>query len=370
MKRKVTAQWLEKYNRWQCKAQREGHRRTFTSYTPGKRGKAEAERKANLWLNGLINGNERFDALFALFLEDQKARTSTGNYTNAESIGRIWLTPRIGKKRMENLTQQDFQDILNQAAEKGRSRKTISNIRGVITAFLRFARKKSATDMRADDLVIPGKAVAGTRSIHGHKELMTLFTTATTTFRGETVDEWYIHAFRFLAVSGLRPGELCDLRADQPEGKLCVGGSFNRFKEHTSGKTRNAIRTFILPSLAVRIIEDQRAMLKAKRVISPYLFPREDGEQTTSAFLYKRWQRYQQRNGLPGISLYELRHTFISMCKGVIPEPLIQPVVGHSSTMPSYHTYGHGLPGEQETVAGMIDNVFVDMAEALKKAKS
>lgn len=362
-KRKLAAVWIESHRRWQLKIQRDGVRRTFYSSIPGKRGKSECERKAALWADGFCNSPMKLGALWKLFLVDQEARTGTGNYTNMESIGRTWILPKLAHKRVENITEQDFQNILNSAAMKGRSKKTISNIRGAFTAFLRFARKNRATDLRADDLVIPHRAPIGKRTVLEGRDLSILFTSTKTMHRQKVIDEWYIHAFRFLASAGLRPGELCELKErEQTSTKsLSVTGSLNRFGEHTSGKTANAIRTFVLPTIALQIIGDQKAMLKAAGIVSPYLFPAPDGNQSTSALLYKHWIKYQKFNDLPGISLYELRHTFVSVCKGNVPEPLIKPIIGHSSDMPSYKTYGHAMSGELEMVAKMIDSAYAEI---------
>ena len=361
--RVIAPKWLENQNRWQVKLWIDGVRRTFTSATPGRKGREECARKARIACNGIADDSIRISALYALFLEDVKARTSTGNYTNLESLGRVWILPSIGSKQMRRLTEQDMQDILNSAGKKGRSRKHISNIRGALTSFLRFARKKGVTQLHADDLVIPNSAPVGERSILSKNDLEILFSVNTTTFNKKPCDEFYIHAFRFLVTVGLRPGELCELQR-RNQGDCCaisVHGSFNRFSEHTHGKTRNAVRTFILPSLGTKILADQAQMLKEKRIISKYLFPDRDGDQLTSRELYKRLKRYEAVNGLTDVSLYELRHTFVSMCKGVIPEALIQPFVGHSSKMPTYNTYGHQMSDDMQTVAALIDSAYADI---------
>ena len=361
--RVIAPKWLENQNRWQVKLWIDGVRRTFTSATPGRKGREECARKARIACNGIADDSIRISALYALFLEDVKARTSTGNYTNLESLGRVWILPSIGSKQMRRLTEQDMQDILNSAGKKGRSRKHISNIRGALTSFLRFARKKGVTQLRADDLVIPNSAPVGQRLILSKSDLETLFSVTTTEFNKKQCDEFYIHAFRFLVAVGMRPGELCELERGK-QGDNCavsVHGSYNRFGEHTHGKTKNAVRTFILPSLGVKILADQAKMLKAHGIVSKYIFPDRDGGQLTSRELYKRLKRYEAVNGLTGVSLYELRHTFVSMCKGVIPEALIQPFVGHSSKMPTYNTYGHQMSDDMQTVAALIDSAYSDI---------
>lgn len=276
--------WLEKYQRWQVKVWIDGVRKTFSSSIHGKKGQQECLAKARNALNRVYHPTMRINKLYADFLQDVKDRTSTGNYTNLESIGRVWILPCIGPKQIQRLTEQDMQNILNAAAKEGKSYKYISNMRGALTAFLRFARKSRATTLYADDLVIPNYAPKGQRKVFSTADIEKLFTIETTTFRKKACDEFYIHAFRFLVVTGLRPGELCELQKkyQDSETRVAVHGNFNRFGEHTTGKTKNAVREFILPKIGVQILEDQLAMLKRHGIISKYLFPDRDGDQLTS----------------------------------------------------------------------------------------
>ena len=115
--------WLEKYSRWQLKVTIDGKRRTFTSSTPGRKGQNECMKKARDAENGLVSASVKVSALYVPFLEDARARTSTGNYTNLESLGRNWILPNVGHKKVSALTEQDMQNVLNLAHTKGKSRK-------------------------------------------------------------------------------------------------------------------------------------------------------------------------------------------------------------------------------------------------------
>lgn len=50
MKRSAEAIWVEARNRWQINVQKDGKRKNFTSSLPGRKGKHEAELKADEWL--------------------------------------------------------------------------------------------------------------------------------------------------------------------------------------------------------------------------------------------------------------------------------------------------------------------------------
>ena len=54
--------------------------------------------------------------------------------------------------------------------------------------------------------------------------------------------EWYVHAFRFIIVNGLRRGECAGIREeDIHAGVLTIQRSINRLGEITDGKTQIAI---------------------------------------------------------------------------------------------------------------------------------
>ena len=102
------------------------------------------------------------------------------------------------------VTEQHFQNIINTAFESGRAEKTLKNIRGTITQFLKFCRKCNATTLFPENIKIP-KAKKEEKKILGIDDIKKLFTIS-------DEEEFYIHAFQFIVVTGLRRGELLALQ--------------------------------------------------------------------------------------------------------------------------------------------------------------
>ena len=73
---------------------------------------------------------------------------------------------------------------------------------------------------------------------------------------------------------------------------------------------------------------------------------------------YNRWKRYCAYNGIPVMSLYELRHTFVSVVK-TLPAGEVKQLVGHSQDMDTFGVYGHALTGDDETTAQAVNGVFL-----------
>ena len=92
---------------------------------------------------------------------------------------------------------------------------------------------------------------------------------------------------------GLRPGELAHIQYKRDiKGRRCyLRGAISVHGDFTSGKNENALRSFVLPDLAMQEVEAQLAMLKEAGVVSPFLFPGRDGEHLVYETYRAHWER-------------------------------------------------------------------------------
>ena len=92
-------------------------------------------------------------------------------------------------------------------------------------------------------------------------------------------------------------------------------------------------------------------MLKAAGIISPYLFPNENGGHIIYLTFKSRWYRYRDYNGLSSRAFYEMRHTFFSLNKKA-PAELVKMMGGHGK---DFGTYGHAIDGDLEQMTALAD---------------
>lgn len=244
-RRRAEALWIEARQRWQLNVQRDGKRKTFTSSTPGKRGKPEAEAKADDWLDAGQPEDMRFDAAWAIYLDHIRRNTGTANARDIECIGRNWLLDtkekkRLSAKRLSRIHLKDLQDIISDAGEMGRAKRTCKNIKDKLSGFFRFA-KDHGWDYTVDPqrIKIPTQARAASRKVIQPDKLRILFSDPAITRHGTTVTAPYIHAFRLLVVIGCRSGELCGLTLDDYDGTyLTICRSINKYYEATPAKQK------------------------------------------------------------------------------------------------------------------------------------
>lgn len=345
MTRSNSAVWDEESQRWAIRVQSEGIRRRFYSDVPGRRGKADAERQADEWLKSHTQDEEiRCAQLIEDWLKDYVA-LGYDDY-QYRNLAKNHITPYIGQTRIGRLTEQHMQDVILEAHKKGLSRKSLANIRGCMTCFVKYCRKRGCTTLRPEDLVIPRDAPRFEKRTLQPADIRKLFSSDEMILNNKVVPAWFIHAFRFAAVTGLRPGEVLGLQVSDISGELItIERSVNRKNKLTSGKNENAQRTFRMNSFAMDELSAQRAMLQREGVVSPWLFPWTNGNHARESLFYDHWIVYQKHNGIEPISLYELRHTYVSVNKEM-PRELLQMQVGHSTSMDTHGTYSHELDGD------------------------
>lgn len=345
MKRTNTAAWDEKNQRWRISVQKNKVRKSFYSSTAGRNGQREANRKADEWLEGNVESRIRADRALDMFVDNIKERTSFSNYDVEERRVRLYIKPVLGNVYVDTLNEANLQSVIDKQAKK-LSKKSLTNLKATIKAFIKYCRKNKWTSLVPDDLDIPKGVTNGEKEVLQPSDVEKLFHSDYTTWRGKPVLEPYVNAWRFQVLTGLRPGELFGLKwTDIKDGYVFLKRSRNKFDEITKGKNENAIRSFKLTPYDKMILESQPRT-------DEYIFPVKTGMQ------YKdRLARYCKANNMTVVTPYELRHTFVSLVKQ-LPEGLVKPLVGHSKDMDTFGVYGHALSGEDEIVAKQLQAVF------------
>ena len=354
--RKNEAAWVESRKRWQINVQANGIRKTFTSSKAGKKGKIEAEHKADEWLQTqIIGGNTRCSVLLDLFLAQKKQTTSHTNSSQIEYHIRYYIRPVIGLKRIDRVTEDDLQAIIDRAHAAGRYHKTLTNIRATTQAFIKFCRKKKVTALFPENITIPRNAPKKEKHIAEPDDIRKLFTFSTTYWHLAERFDWYIHAYRFSVLTGLRPGELLGLQwSDIHNERITIRRSINDDGELTAGKNENAHRTLALQGIAQKELDAQRDMLRRNAIVSPYIFPTPESDVTAQKRYRNSWQRYCKYHGLTKTTPYELRHTYVSL-NDEMPDGLKKKAIGHSKNMDTEGVYGHLKTGDLERIAQYSD---------------
>ncbi len=342
--RKNEAKWVEAKEHWRIAVQSNGERREFYSKITGRRGKLEAEYKADIWLETKKEGGtQRVDTILDEWIKWQEdAGMDVAQY---RSISKTRIKPSIGRRQVRTITERDLQNIIDEAFKDGLSHHSLKNIRGCLTSFVRYCRKAGASQLHPEDLSIPKSAPRGEKSSLTPDEIRKLFSSSATTWREKVVSDFLIHAYRFGVCTGLRPGELLGLQwkdIDMNTGLVKIQRSLNTSNKITSGKNERAIREFYVNEQAQNELREQMVLLSAVKLLNePWVFPWINGGPTRQTNFYKAWKRYAAHNGITALSPYEMsRHTNVSINKRM-PDLLLKKSLGHGSSMDTKGNYGH-----------------------------
>lgn len=362
----ATPIWNEKEQRWVLRLSIDGSRKKFTSNVPGLSGKREVLRRSREFLeSGVRKKSPTVSDVWPEFLQDVSARASQEQLRNVELNGRLYILPRVGDRKVSKMTQHDWQVVLNEATGRDGhvlAKKSLENIRGVISSFLVFCFRCGLIPTKETSLYIPAGHPAGEKEILQPEEVRRIFS-------DDFSSDWFINLWRFMLLTGMRPGEALGLQwSDFSSGSVTINRSVNARGRVTPGKNENAHRRVPLSSLALDVIQNQKE--RTSFLDSEWVFCNQVGTMPKQALTFKYFKKIALAVGHPDVSPYCLRHTFVSMLKHAVPEQMIKSIVGHSAAMDTFGVYGHAVEGEQQIMASALDAAFSSTVPVISSSGS
>lgn len=348
--------------RWRIQARKDGKRYSFSSSTPGAKGRRECMAKYERWLYEEGSGEKTVKKVASEYLLDVAARVGANSeaYIQNERYIRLYIVPYCGEKKIGKMTLRDWQALINTAqgaSGKPLSHKTLENLRGIIMGIIKFGYSDYQCELPRGDLYIPKGHSREEKQILQPSDIRRLF---------EQSDKWYYPLFCFLAITGMRPGEALGLQVDDLQNQCVrIKRAVNARGIITSGKNENSRRIVPIGALASEILRKTIARNEEKKLHTQWIFCDIHGGPGNQSTMRNQWNELKAERGLPG-TVYSLRHTFISLTKSALPEQTIKDIVGHSVSMDTFGTYGHIVDGESRRAAEIIDLTFGDIFGAKK----
>lgn len=126
MRRTNTAKWDDKTKRWKIYVQKDNVRKTFYSSIKGKEGQREANAKADNWLeNNITDTKLKVRKTVEKYMEQLRLTSSQSHCKQYEYYFNDWILPKIGDVRIEKVTEQQLQDIINIVYAHGLAKKNL-----------------------------------------------------------------------------------------------------------------------------------------------------------------------------------------------------------------------------------------------------
>lgn len=353
----ATPVWNKNRKLWVIQGQKNGIKKVFYSSIAGQKGKREVLDKYDDWVEFGGVKNITVEKCVELFLKDIESRLGKKDtWIQNEQYCRLYVLPTLGKARMNNLTLRDWQSVINDARPHTRhvqtlSKKSLSNLRGVLVSLHRFAYMNYYCDDWRGSLYIPQGHTTKEKEVLQPDQIGRLF---------QPSELWYHPAFEVMLLCGLRPSECLGIQEqDVGNGVLCIRRGVTDDGRISEGKNKNARRVVPLPSLAEEIIRKTIERNHACNFDTPWVFCGYSGEMPNQNTMRKHWNRLKKERKLSGTP-YSLRHTFVSIVSSQthLSEGTLKTLVGHSDSFDSFSVYKHRIDNEIENAGRIINLTF------------
>lgn len=286
-----------------------------------------------------------------------------------EGFVRNHIVPAIGPMALQRVTPAALNALYADLADKGRKKGTgglgIRSIRYCHTTLHR-----AFADAVKWGLLQRSPAAAATPPRQTARPEMNTWTAAELrTFLTFIEDERYAAAYRLLASTGARRGEILGLRwrdCDLDAGRLAIQQTIvavgyrievsapktakGRRSVALDGQTLQVLRTF-----RAAVLEERLALGRGKPADDELVFQNIDGSPVHPQAFSDRFERLAKAAGLPKIRLHDLRHSHATLAlQAGIPAKVVSDRLGHATTAITLDLYSHVSPQMQEEAADRI----------------
>lgn len=303
---------------------------------------------------------------FAYWLKNglPAAAQSPNSIASIEWAVNSHIVPRIGQRRLRELTADDVDKLMRDMAYAGYSKHTMVRVHGELARILRFAERRGKVMRNVATLVdVPAGPKKQGRSLTVAEAKALLDAAA-----GDRLEALYVTGL----FMGLRPGELLGLpwvAVDLTKGRLRVSQSLKR--EHNKlvvgePKTLRSRRTLDMPDLAVDALTRHREEQDKERVAAGDLWVKTGLVFTTSlgtpidpSNLRRQFAKLTRKAGIGHWHPHELRHSAASLLSAAgVPIEQISDVLGHEGPRTTAAVYRHLVNPSVSAGKAPMDELF------------
>jgi integrase len=277
---------------------------------------------------------------------------------------------RLGQLQLQSLRPLDIEELYAGLLQEGRryggglAPKTVRNIHIALRRSLADAQRFGLVSRNAAALVKPPAAV--------RTELSTWTADDVRAFLGAVADDRLMPAYRLLASTGMRRGEvlgLCWSDVDLAKVRLTVHRSLtvvDRALVWSSPKTPRSRRTLSLDPETVSVLRAHRTGQAKEKLAAgaawiddDLVFCNDGGGALHPDRFTRAFGAAVRRSGLRPIRLHDLRHTWATLAlqAGVHPK-VVSERLGHATTSITLDIYSHVQPELDAQAATTVAQLF------------
>ena len=279
----------------------------------------------------------------------QRAASTTESY---ERYAASWISPYVGKVRIEKVTKRDLDAVLQRMIEARRSPSAVNQVRAILSGAFKAA---------CEDGLLERSPMEHVRRVRVTSRPMTLPDESIVTEllrAAAAVDDVTHLAIRLAAVLGARRGELVALRWDHVDvdaGTVSVLGALGYERGRVIAKDTKAHDLRIGLAVDTDTVELLRRVGADAR--GPWVLSSDHGLTPWSPDrLSSRWESV--RAAVPaaaGVRLHDLRHwAATTLLDAGVPAHEVARRLGHSSSIVTQQVYAHARGREDRAHADTL----------------
>jgi integrase len=279
-----------------------------------------------------------------------------------------YILPHIGKLQLTKLTPDHVQRMLNEAANKGLSPRSVSNVRGVLRRALNQALRFGYVTRNVATLVDAPRTTTFTIQTLDEEQARQLLAAVA----GHRLEALY----RVALALGLRRGEVCGLLwsdVDFENERIKITGMLQRQNgklERTPTKTKASTATLALPPVLLRALRQHQERQDQERAEAEgweetgYVFVSERGTPLEPRNLNRHFKSVLKKIGLPEtIRFHDLRHSCASLLIAQGEDlTVVKDILRHSQISVTADYYVHILEKTQRRAIEGLDTLLGDGA--------
>lgn len=279
------------------------------------------------------------------------------------------VKPRLGQKRLTQLTAEDLRELYCFLLEQGRiaprpgqgpglSPATVRGIHAALHQALQAASDQCLIPNNPAKQVDPPKITRKPMKILNEEQMDTFLAAVDS-------NEIWRDFFYAELTTGLRLGEICGLMWNDFDGRKGTLRVNRTLHKENGGrlvagdtKTYAGTRTILLPTSTA-----ERLRLRKKASYSPWIFhdPLRPEVPLNPGTAYRQLKKFLAEAGLPTLRFHDLRHTFAThaLSNGVDAKTL-SGILGHTKASFTLDTYTHTTTDMHKKAAEIVGGFLTD----------
>lgn len=322
------------------------------------RAEVETDMDRGTWIDP-SGADEPFRAWARHWLAMRRGAVRATTYAAQQSVYTSLIEPTFGRLKLGAITQRMVQTWISglvgeRKVAPSTARKAYQVLSSIMTSAV-DAEQIVRTPCRG--IMLPADRV--------HE--MRFLTAQQVAVLADVIDPRYRALVLTGAYGGLRVGEMGALRRASvhlPRGVVRVDETLAEVSGRVSfepPKTRASRRAVVLPASVAQALAEHISTYSGPDNTDLVFRSPEGGPMRLASWRRRFWLPAVARAGLKGLRIHDLRHTAVALwiATGANPKQ-ISVRAGHTSVSFTLDRYGHLFEDADETLAGRLDEVYVD----------